>query len=79
MDCKNLCFRSEVQCEYCRKNYIVGSDFYRARRPANNQWVTGYLIKNLKGELLGILNKTNSFNELAWILEGTLEKVSEGK
>lgn len=76
MECNNLCFHSEQTCEYCRKNHDVSSEFYRARRPANNQWVTGYLVKNKEGRIEGILNKSNHFHELAWIIEETLEKVS---
>lgn len=48
MDCTNLCFHSEQTCEHCKKNYIVSSEFYRAKRPTNGQWVTGYLVKNKK-------------------------------
>lgn len=76
MDCNNLCFHSEQTCAYCKANHEVSSEFYRARRPANNQWVTGYLVKNKNGEIEGILNKSNHFHELAWIIEDTLEKVS---
>lgn len=75
MECNNLCFHSEQTCEYCKANQEVSSEFYRARRPANNKWVTGYLVKNKKGEIEGILNKNNHFQELAWIIEDTLEKV----
>ena len=75
MECNNLCFHSEQTCAYCKANYEVSSDFYRARRPANNQCVTGYLIKNKKDEIEGILNKNNHFCELAWIDENTLEKI----
>lgn len=75
MECNNLCFHSEKQCEYCRKNHDVSSEFYRAKRPANGQWVTGYLVKNKEGRIEGILNKDNHFYELAWIIEDTLEKI----
>ena len=74
MECTNLCFHSEQTCEYCKKNYDVSSEFYRAKRTANNQWVTGYLVKNEKGNIKGILNKDNHFYELAWINDSTLEK-----
>lgn len=45
MECNNLCFHSEQKCNHCKKNYEVSSEFYRARRLANNQWVVGYLVK----------------------------------
>lgn len=76
MECNNLCFHSEQTCEHCKKHYDVSSEFYRAKRPANGYWVTGYLVKNKNGEIEGILNKNNHFYELAWIIEDTLEKVS---
>ncbi len=76
MKCENLCFRSEQSCVYCKENYDVSSGFYRAERPVNNQYVTGYLVRDKKtNKIAGILNKDNDFNELAWIKEDTLEKV----
>lgn len=75
MECSNLCFHSEKQCEYCRNTYCVSSEFYRAKRPVNNQWVEGYLVKNKEGAIEGILNKDTNFYELAWIIEDTLEKI----
>lgn len=75
MECNNLCFHSEQTCVYCKANYDISSEFYRARRFTDNQWVTGYLVKNKKGEIEGILNKSNYFHELAWIIDLTLEKV----
>jgi hypothetical protein len=75
MSCNNLCFHSEQTCAYCRANHEVSSEFYRAKRPANDCWVTGYLVKNKNGEIKGILNKDNHFYELAWIIEDTLEEV----
>ena len=75
MECSNLCFHSEQTCSYCKKNYDVSSDFYRAKRPINGYYVTGYLVKNKNGEIEGILNKANHFCELAWIDENTLEKI----
>lgn len=73
MECNNLCKRSEKHCEYCKKNRIVSTEFYRARRPANNAWVIGYLVKNKEGVIEDILNKANNFHELAWIKPETLE------
>lgn len=75
MECTNLCYRSEQTCAYCKANREVSSEFYRAKRPANGCWVTGYLVKNKEGRIEGILNKNNHFHELAWIDESTLEKV----
>ena len=77
MECSNLCFHLERTCEHCKKNYDVSSEFYRAKRPANNQWVAGYLVKNKNGAIEGILNKDNHFYELAWIDNSTLEEVSK--
>ena len=51
MECNNLCFHSEKVCEYCKKNYDVSPDFYKAKRPANGHYVIGYLSK-LKMEKL---------------------------
>ena len=75
MECSNLCFYSEQSCLYCQKNYDVSSDFYKAKRPANGQYVIGYLVKNKSSEIEGILNKAHHFCELAWIDENTLEKI----
>lgn len=75
MKCDNLCFHSEQTCRHCKENDVVSSEFYRAKRPANNQWVVGYLVKNKSGKIEGILNKDNDFHELAWIIESTLEKI----
>lgn len=75
MECSNLCFHNEQTCSYCRKNRDVSSDFYKARRPVNGHYVTGYLVKNKNGEIEGILNKDNHFCELAWIDENTLEEI----
>ena len=77
MECNNLCQMWNRTCEYCKKNYDVSEDFYKAKRPANGHWVTGYLVKNKKGQIEGILNRDNQFYELAWIDEKTLESVSE--
>ena len=74
--CNNLCFHSEQTCRHCKENHIVSSNFYKAKRPANGHWVIGYLVKNKKGEIEGILNRDNQFYELAWINEKTLESVS---
>lgn len=76
-ECTNLCYRSDKTCEYCKKNRIVSTEFYRARRPVNNAWVIGYLVKNKEGKIEGILNKANNFYELAWIKEETLELYEE--
>ena len=76
-ECTNLCYRSDKTCEYCKKNRIVSTEFYRARRPANNAWVIGYLVKTKDGVVEGILNKANDFHELAWIKEETLELYKE--
>ena len=76
MDCNNLCKRDEKHCAYCQQSRIVSTEFYRARRPINNAWVIGYLVKTKDGKIEGILNKANDFHELAWIIEDTLEKVS---
>lgn len=77
MECNNLCKRDTRGCEYCQKNRIVSTEFYRARRPANNAWVIGYLVKNKEGKIEGILNKANNFHELAWIKPETLEPYEE--
>jgi hypothetical protein len=77
MECNNLCRRDEKHCEYCQKTYIVSTEFYRARRPVNNAWVIGYLVKTKDGRIEGILNKANDFHELAWIKEETLELYEE--
>ena len=77
MECNNLCKRDTKHCEYCQKNRIVSTEFYRARRPANNAWVIGYLVKTKDGRIEGILNKANDFHELAWIKEETLELYEE--
>ena len=76
-ECSNLCYKSDKTCEYCKKNKIVSTEFYRARRPANNAWVVGYLVKNKEGQIEGILNKANNFSELAWIIPETLELYEE--
>ena len=75
MECENLCFHSKQTCSYCKKNYDVSSDMYRAKRPINGYYVIGYLVKSKNGEIEGILNKANHFCELAWIDENTLEKI----
>ena len=75
MDCNNLCYCSERICLYCKENYEVSSEFYRAKRPANRLYVTGYLVRNKDGVIQGILNKNNHFAELACIDNSTLEKV----
>lgn len=77
MECMNLCKYSARTCEHCKKNYDVSSEFYRAKRTVNDSWVIGYLVKNKAGEIQGILNKSNCFQELAWIDESTLEKVNQ--
>ena len=79
MKCDNLCFHSEQTCKHCKANYEVSSEFYRAKRPANGHWVTGYLVKNKSGKIEGILNKDNHFYELAWIVESTIEKIRVSK
>lgn len=76
IECDNLCFHSEQTCTYCKKNYDVSHEFYRARRQVNSNLVVGYLVKNKNGRIEGILNKSNHFFELAWIVDSTLEKVS---
>ena len=75
IECTNLCYHSERTCNHCKKNYDVSSEFFRAKRPANGCWVTGYLVKSKDGKIEGILNKNNRFHELAWIDDSTLEKV----
>ena len=55
----------------------MSTEFYRARRPVNNAWVIGYLVKTKDGKIEGILNKANDFHELAWIKEETLELYEE--
>lgn len=75
MECNNLCFHSEKVCEYCKKNYDVSPDFYKAKRPANGHYVIGYLVKTKDGKIEGILNKDTDFYELAWVIEDTLEKI----
>lgn len=44
----NLCRISEGTCNYCSSHYTVSKDFYRAKRAANGQYVTGYLVKSKK-------------------------------
>ena len=76
MECENKCKKTQRVCEYCRKNYDVSSEMYRAKRPANGCWVIGYLVKEKKtGKIEGILSEATGFAELAWILPETLEKV----
>lgn len=75
MECSNQCFHNKRTCSWCKENRDVSSDFYRAKRPANGYYVTGYLVKDKEGRIEGILNKDTQFYELAWIDESTLEKV----
>lgn len=76
MDCPNLCRISEGTCNYCCSHYTVSNNFYRAMRPENGQYVTGYLVRSKKDNRIeGILNKDVHFYELTWIDETSLEKV----
>lgn len=67
------------------KGYTIEEGRYRARRPANNHWVYGFLVKKTNGEIEGILNEKTlchissdpSYAELAWIDENTLESYPE--
>lgn len=75
MNCDNLCFRSERICNHCKKNYDVSSGFYKPKRPTNDCYVVGYLVKNKQGKIQGILNKDTQFNEFARIDESTVETI----
>ena len=75
MDCNNLCRMIDSRCDYCKQNYDVSSNEYRAKRPANDQYVYGYLVKDKNGNIQGILNKNIHYAELAWIKEETLEAI----
>lgn len=79
MECNNLCQMSDRTCEYCKKNYDVSEDFYKAKRSANNFYVIGYLVKSKDGVVQGILNAKTHFAELAYIDETTIEKWEEKK
>lgn len=74
MECKNQCNHSKETCEACKKNYDVSSEFYTGKRPQNGQSVTGYLVKDKKGHIQGILNKDTRFYELAYVDEKTVRE-----
>ena len=73
-DCPNLCGDGGRRCESCQKNYNVSTEFYEGLRTANNQKVVGYLVKDKRGNVEGILNKATHFAELAYIKEDTIKK-----
>lgn len=75
MECKNLCRGNNDTCNYCKRNYIVSNDEYKAKREVNNVYVYGYLVKDKKGKIQGILNKDTHYAELAWIDENTIERI----
>lgn len=75
MSCKNLCFHDEDVCSNCKKNYIVSSDFYKAKRHADNGYSVGYLVRRKSGDIMGILDRNTDFHALIWIDENTLEKI----
>ena len=80
--CDNLCRNcfSQEHCQYCKKNYIVSTEEYRALRPASHAWVYGYLVRNkCDNSIHGILNKANHYAELAWIEADTWELVNPAK
>lgn len=73
VNCNRKCYHNDYVCKYCKDNYIVSKNYYSAQRFINNNYVTGYLIKNKAGEIQGILNKDTQFYELAYIKKNTLE------
>ena len=74
-ECGNMCYISERTCEYCRENYIVSEEMYKAKRSNFNSYVIGYLVRNKSdNEIVGIFNKANRFYELAWIDKETITK-----
>ncbi len=77
--CNKLCKTTDSHCEFCQKNYVISNYFYKAKRPADNTTVEGYLVQNKKGKIEGILNRANNFNELAWIIPSTLEIIKDEK
>ena len=81
MNCTRLCNnKDKTTCEYCKKKYIVSNYFYKAQRPVDNTIVKGYLVQDKEtGKVLGILNSSNEFNELAFIKENTLEVIKDRK
>ena len=79
MKCNNLCktFVHKETCEHCQENYIVSSEFYRAKRASCDHYVTGYLVKDKEGKVQGILNKDMDFQELAYINETTIMRKAD--
>ena len=65
--------------------YTIEDGRYRAKRAAVNHWVYGFLVKKTNGEIEGIINEKTlhyfngeqSYAELAWIDENTLESYPE--
>lgn len=76
-ECNNQCklYMHKETCEYCKKNRIVSNEKYEASRYHTEQKVRGYLVKDKKGEVLGILNENTHYAELAYIKEETLAKL----
>ncbi len=77
MECNKLCKKNDNTCKYCQGKYIVSNLFYKAKRPAANSFVKGYLIQNKEGRIEGILNSSNNFEELAFIEDSTLEVIKD--
>ena len=80
INCNRLCkqYANETLCTYCKNNYIVSENFYKAKRIVNNLFVSGYLVKNkYSNQIIGIMNKSTCFAELAWIDESTLEEIKK--
>lgn len=71
--CNNLCYHSDETCKYCRENWIISKEFWKAKRMHNDTIVAGYLVKGKDGNVEGILNKYVHFYELAYIDESTLQ------
>lgn len=77
MECNKLCKKNDNNCKYCQEKYIVSNLFYKAKRPAANSFVKGYLIQNKEGRIEGILNSANNFAELAFIEDNTLKVIKD--
>lgn len=74
-ECNNLCKHTQEHCSYCKENYDVSTEEYKARRTVDDNYVYGYLIKDKQGNVQGILNKATHYAELAWIKENTIEQI----
>lgn len=77
MGCTNECRKwfSKEHCDYCQSNYVVSKERYVGKREANGAQVYGYLVKTKTGELHGILNEKTNYHELAYVREGTIQRV----